>query len=411
MIRHKLLFIATLCFYLLVSSTSFAAEAPAKTSAPVFLSRKGSELLMDGKPYRAVGVNKFDLALQYIRGDDDTAKAAKAIEDTAAHGFGVVRLGLIGFYPKDMALWPTDEYWKRLDTMFAAVRRANLKIIPVIYWNAYLFPDMTGETLQYLITNKDSRSRQYLDYYIQQLVTRYKDEECILFWELWSELNLAADLEFIRPYGYLDLNITEMGTPPTRVRRDNYTTEQAIPFLRDMARMVRSIDPNHLISSGHSIQRHSAQHLRLAKGKGDWTLDNRKETEQYLKDTHPDPIDIISIHLYNFFDDNKRLGIKDKDSAAVLRDFKQMADHIGKPIFLGETGGQAFDDPTGDVPAFSQNVIKELVATDYPITTWWVSSQDDVLRFEPDKTPQLNKILHDAERMLKENVRAKGMKQ
>jgi len=390
---------------LLILITLFSAGvSAAEKTAPRFLTRSGAELLLNGEPYRAVGLNKFDLALQYIRGGADAEKAAKAIEDTKEHGFGVIRVALIGFYPKDMALWPTAEYWARMDAMLAAVRRANLKLIPVIMWNGYIFPDMTGEAVRDMITNKDSRSRQYLDLYIEQLVTRYKDEECILFWELWSELNLAADLEFMRPNGFSDLIHTEMGTPPTRVRRDNYTTDQMIPFLRDMALMVRGIDRNHLISSGHSIQRHSAQHLRAAKGKGDWTMDSRKEAERYLKDTHPDPIDIISVHLYNFYDDNLRFGIKEKNSAAVLRDFKQMADRIGKPIFLGEAGGQAFDDPNGAVPAFSRSLIEQAVAADYPLITWWATSLANQLRYELDKHPLLNKMLLDADRELKKRA-------
>ncbi|MHB9035519.1 MAG: cellulase family glycosylhydrolase [Armatimonadota bacterium] len=392
---------------ILIALISTGANAAEKI-APHFLTRKGSELLMDGKPFRAVGLNKIDLAVQYIRGGDDAKKAAKAIEDAASQGFRVLRVGLSGFYPKDMALWPTEAYWKKFDAMFADLRRANVKIVPIIYWNVHLFPDMTGETLQDLMTNKDSRSRQYLDYYIQQLMTRYRDEECVLFWDLSNELNINADLGFLRPYGFFELNDTTVGTPPTRVRRDNYTTDQMIPFMRDMALLTKSFDPNHLISTGHAIQRQSSQHLRLAKGKGDWTLDTPEEAEKYLRDTHPDPIDIITIHLYNFYGDNLWFRIKDKDSAAMLRDFKQMADHIGKPIFLGEAGGQAFDDPTGAVPAFSRNVIKELVADDYPITTWWASSLENVVRFEPDKTPQLNKLLLDAERQLKERQEKKG---
>lgn len=387
--------------FLLAAGSSICA-AENGSPRPGLLTRKGADLIMDGKPFRAVGLNKFDLALQYVQGGVEQEKAARDIEDAAAKGFRVLRVGACMFYPKQMRLWASPEYWNRMDAMFAAARKAGLRLIPCLGWNTHLFPDMANETVREMLTNKDSKSRQYAEFYISQFVERYKDDPTVLFWEVWNELNLGADLEFMRQFGFHELNATDEGCPPVRVRTDNYTTEQMIAFLRDLAGLVRSIDPDRLISSGHSIPRPAAQHLRLQSG--DWTLDSEAEAETYLRDTHPDPIDIISIHLYNFdfCGDNLRFGNSDKDSAAILHNLKRIAGRIGKPIFLGETGGQAFDDPTGAVPPFSRSVIKEMVAADYPIVTWWPTSLEDQLRFELDKMPELVQMLLDADRKLNE---------
>ncbi|MGC8862223.1 MAG: cellulase family glycosylhydrolase [Armatimonadota bacterium] len=400
---NELLILAALCVSLILAS---AESVRAQQSSPEvgILTRRGSELLMHGKPFRAVGLNKFDLALQYVKGGAEREKAARDIQDAAAKGFRLIRFGACMFYPKEMNAWARDDYWASLDAMFADARKAGLWLVPCLVWNTYLFPDMANETIRQMLTDKDSRSRQYVELYISEFVERYKNEPTILFWELWCELNLGADLEFMRPYGYHHLNVTEQGCPPARLRTDNFTTDQMIAFLRDLARLVKKIDPVHLISSGHSIPRPAAQHLR--RKSGDWTPDSVEEAERYLRDIHPDPIDIISIHLYNFdfCQDNIRFGNTDKDSAVILRDYKRMADRIGKPIFLGEAGGQAFDDPGGAVPPFSKSIIKEMVEADYPVVAWWPTSLGDELRFDLDKMPELCKMLLEADVQLKKRA-------
>jgi len=207
---------------ILLSACSLTAAISADSPKPVFLTRSGTKLLLDGKPFRAVSVVKYDLFRQYLMGEGE--KAAADIRDMSKRGFTVTRVGMVGFYPKEMELWPSTEYWKRMDAAVAVARENNIKIIPTIVWNWYLFTDMANETMQDLLTNKDSKSRQYIELYISQVVERYKDDPTILFWEIGNELNLGADLEFMRPYGFSDLNLATSGAAYMRVRRDNYTS-------------------------------------------------------------------------------------------------------------------------------------------------------------------------------------------
>lgn len=380
---------------------AIAQAAEFHPSKPGFLERRGIELLLDGKRYRAISVNKFDIFSRLLDESKTREQMIQDVTDIASHGFRVIRFGAIGFYPYDMALWPNEEYWRKMDSVVAAAREDHVHLIPCIVWNWYLFTDMANETMQDLITNKDSKSRQYLDLYISQIVTRYKDDPTILFWEMGSELNLAADLEFMQPYGRSELNAVSRGASYMRVRRDNFTTRQMIPFVRDLAKLIRGIDPNHLISSGYSSPRPAAQHLRLAAGKGDWQEDSPGEAETFVRDTTPDPIDIISIHFYPGVD-NLRFGNKDKDSAIALVKLKRICDRIGKPVIIGEMGGQAFDGAGNAVAQFSMDVIKRVVDLQFPIALYWMSAGPDPLAFDLRKTQAINGLLVDAGKKLAE---------
>lgn len=359
-----------------------------------FLQRRGTRLLLGGTPLRLVSVNKFDLFLRFLEGGEAKQGAQQAIEEAAKQGFTVIRFAGVGFYPSHMRHWANEKvYWGAFDELVQFAKRHGVRLVPVMNWNLYLFPDMANECVQDMLTNPDSRSRQYLWLYSYQLVSRYKNEPTILFWELTNEMNLEADLEFMFPYGRSQLNPVHEGTAFMRLRRDNFTTEQMIPFLKEWARFVRRMDPNHLIGSGFSAPRPAAQHLRKAQGKGDWTEDSEQEMETYLRDTHPDPIDLISIHFYRKHD-NLRFGNEDEDSAQVLEVFKRAADRIGKPLYIGETGDDYSQRP--DAP-FLRNVLQRCRMLEIPLVLVWNwMSPGDPYDVNPQRTPQVVPTMREA---------------
>lgn len=368
-----------------------------------FLQRVKDDLYLEGKPLRLVSVNKFDLFLSFLEGGEKKAQAISAIEEAGKEGFRAIRFSGVGYYPRDMRHWAREEmYWKAFDELVETAKKNKVYLIPVINWNIFLFPDMAGECVQDMLLNPDSRSRQYLWLYTYQLVSRYKDEPTILFWELTNEMNLLADLQFMNPYGFSNGNWIELGTSFMRLRRDHFTTDQMIPFLKEWAEFIRSIDRNHLISSGFSIPRPSAQHLRLAKGKGDWTEDNEREVEIYIRDTHPDPIDIISIHFYPK-DGNIRLGYKDEESADVLAVFKRISQRLGKPLYIGETGEDYKQSP--HVP-FLKNVFNKAVELGIPLTLVWNwMSPGDRYNVSKEETPTVVSLMKEANKKFGESNR------
>ncbi|MCS7310961.1 MAG: cellulase family glycosylhydrolase, partial [Armatimonadetes bacterium] len=330
--------------------------------------RRGARLLLEGKPLQLVSVNKFDLFLRFLEGGEARQQAIQAIEEAAKHGFTVIRFAGVGFYPSHMRHWSNEKvYWGAFDELVRTAQRQGVYLIPVIHWNLYLFPDMAHECVQDMLTNPDSRSRQYLWLYTYQLVSRYRGEPTVLFWELTNEMNLLADLEFMHPYGRSDLNPVHEGTAYMRLRRDHFTTEQMVPFLREWAEFVKKLDPHHLVGSGFSAPRPAAQHLRLARGKGDWTEDSEAEMLVYLRDTHPDPIDLLSIHFYRKHD-NLRFGNRDEDSAQALTAFQRAAQRIGKPLYIGETGDDYEQRPHAP---FLRNVLEQAKRLGIPLTLVW----------------------------------------
>lgn len=373
-------------------------EVAVRSEPVAFLRRVGSDLFLGDKPFRLIGVNKFDLFLRFLDGGERKQQAIAAIEEAAKQGFTAIRFAGVGFYPSHMRNWANEKvYWGAFDELVETAKRNGVYLSPVINWNLYLFPDMAGECVQDMLLNPDSRSRQYLWLYTYQIVTRYKDEPTVLFWELTNQMNLAADLEFQRPFGWSDLNPVHEGTSFMRLRRDNFTTEQMIPFLKGWAQLIRSLDKNHLIGTGFSAPRPAAQHLRLAKGKGDWTEDNEQEMESYLRDTHPDPVDLLSIHFYRRHD-NLRFGNKDEESAAALNVFVRVAKRIGKPLYVGETGDDYAKFPHAP---FLKNVLDEVVSLSIPLTLVWNwMSPSDPFDVSPERTPQVVAMMQKANERL-----------
>src|SRR5262249_27269588 len=149
-----------------------------------------------------------------------------------------------------------------------------------------------------MVKNPASQSRQKLLQYAQDLVTRYKNDTTIQGWELVSELDSLADL---------DLSHATV-CPYVESPADDYSTDDMVHFMQSFAASVRSWDPKHLISGGYTDLRPAAAHLRarpgfLANGNPnpniDWTADDRNMFDSEVRYLNPDPIDVVSMHVYN----------------------------------------------------------------------------------------------------------------
>eukprot|EP01084_Bolivina_argentea_P123804 219393_1 len=215
--------------------------------------------------YYSVQMNIFDAFWEYF-GVDSTSgpvnatEARKAITDALNNDFIIYRF-FAYLFGTTMEHWLTNNtyFWSVYDNYYSFITQLNnnvsipnkIYVIPSLGYTQWY--DLTvNETLNDLVTNNQSQSRQLMYKYLNQYVTRYKDLESILYWELGNELNLLVDL-------------------PNRPPSETFTTPQMVQYIQEIVDFIRNIDAIRPISSGYSCPRPYAWHLYYNQS---WVIDN-----------------------------------------------------------------------------------------------------------------------------------------
>ena len=344
----------------------------------------GSAHSAGSSPTSSVGLNKFDLTNQYTgraSGGDGSpayrkvtqAMGRKAIADARDANVAYLRVAAPGFAPSafqrpgDLDLWvkAPAAYWQLIDNLMDDLEAASMQAVFTFIWNPAQFPAMAGETVHDLLTNPTSRSAQLAERYVREFVLRYKDRKTILFYELTNELNLGADLDLVG-------RCRREQVLPLCEPKGNYTTEEMTGFTRHLAERIRSLDPSRPISSGFTVPRPAAEHLRArpewVTGKADFTLDTPAQLEKNLADIHAG-LDMISVHLYPN-ESNRRFGATDLRGTGLLDVVWQAANKIGKPLFVGEFGD--VDSMEGEANTYTVRMLDRIAELKVPYSALWV---------------------------------------
>ena len=342
-----------------------------------FLTRQGSDLLLGGAPFHELSLVKFDLLAQFSpalggdwgdRGPGIVAAAEDALRTLGSRGFRVVRVAVspysasgfeAAFFDADPARQAQErrEYFAGFDQMLDACDRHGIRIVPTLLWQIEALTKLGGQPLRATMIDPDSLGRRRVAEFVRAVVTHYRDRPTIAMWEIGGEFNLVADIQW---------------------PQFDVTSDQVAAFVHDTATLIRSIDPNHLITTGDSSPRLAAMHLLRAVRAGlpvDWTPDSAAELTDYLRLMNADPIDVISIHYYDdaMVSLGGRLG-----SPENLRFYARAAAEIGKPLFIGEMEFDVDVDSytTPAALAMLRATLPVLVELKLPLTLYWTFNDD-----------------------------------
>jgi len=289
-------------------------------------------ILKDGRPYYGIGVNYMDAFTRCLKDPEDTSYRA-GFETLADHGIPFARLNFGGFYPVEWKLYREDpaRYFQLMDGVVRAAEETGIGLVPSLFWWTACIPDLMGEPLNQW-GNRESETHAFMGRYVGEVVARYRDSPAIWAWEFGNEYSLAADLPNAaesRPWTHV-----HKGSPPARGPDDDLDSEMINTALRAFGEAVRAADPHRPITTGHSLPRSSAHHQHI---EGTWARDSRDEFRENLLFVTPDPLDLISIHVYPHAKE-KRFGEEQVCYAEIFAEAARAAKAGKKGLFVGEFG-------------------------------------------------------------------------
>jgi len=317
-------------------------------------------LLRDGKLFRGVGVNYFDLFYRTLRDPADTS-CNEGMAELARREIPFVRFMACGFWPDDWRFYlerPTLHF-ALLDNVVKAAEEHGVGLIPSLFWASATVPDLVGEPRDQW-ANPDSKTHALMRRYVREVVTRYKDSPAVWGWEFGNEYNLDADLP--NAAQHRPAVVPKLGTPAARSGRDDLTHDALAVALRAFADEVRKHDRRRIITSGNSVPRPSAWHQWKEKN---WTQDDESQFAERLLLDNPDPVNVYEAS-------GKRFG-REVPVEELLSLTMQVAAQAKKPLFLGEFGA-ADKAPDGEKGAKERlaALIAAIEKAGVPLAALWV---------------------------------------
>ncbi len=298
------------------------SSAPAIHFRPGFVTRRGSTLLLDGKPYRFTGVNAYELTAGGVNWGCGPAVTTADMDRLFAslRPHSLVRVwAWQGCAAVDVRTKKRN--WTGLDRVVSAAGRHNQRLVLVLGGNNGVGEDGHwkdrawyggGFTRRF---HEDPRTPQTTSYwgYVREIVRRYRNSPAVAIWEPINEPNA------------IDCDGGVRG--PACAESGNWTCDQdrAMRALRAffdrVGGEIKRIDPNHLVGSG------------FVGGTECGVSGNR------YGHVHASPgIDVASYHDY----------WADKPMSTMeLKHRLRIARTLGKPFMVGEAGMRARDGRAG----------------------------------------------------------------
>jgi len=333
------------------------AVVPATGPAGPGLSTRDGRLYRNGRPYRGVGANYYDLFQRILRNpkDDSTLRGLEAL---GAAGIPFVRFNAGGFQARDWKLYLEDkaEFFRRMDLVVRTAERCNVGLIPSMFWT-FVLPDLVGEHRDQW-GNADSKTIALMREVVRDFVTRYKDSPALWAWEFGNELNLALDLPNAQKFR------KKGGT-----ERDDLTSAHAAVMLREFARAVREHDAHRPVLAGNSHPRFCAWNNTHNHN---WKEDTRRQmVDILLRDNAA--TDDISVHLYGEDANTKEMARWTDTHAGFLRVVRKTASDAGKVLWVGEFGtGLQSDQDEPRCRRIFEDLLADLERAEVDLAAFWI---------------------------------------
>ena len=265
---------------------------------PDFVTRSGAALMLSGRPYRFAGLNIYNATNQGACWYD---LGTTASIDQTLTAIGPAQNVFRTWFFQSLATTNGQRDWSTFDATLAAARAHDVRIIATL---GNQFSDCEGpgpvrkSEAWYGSGYRSLHDAGMADTYrawVAEVVARYRDDPTILAWQLLNEPDLA------NPSGRCS---------PSASRTLKH-------FAQDMAGLVKSIDPNHLLSLGS------------------WGLLDCGLAGAAYQDVHSVPgIDLCEVHDYSG---------PSKALAPLLQLRVSQCRALGKPLFVGEIGVKVQD--------------------------------------------------------------------
>ena len=373
--RFGMLFVALLLLITTASLPFAAAAEPPKLG--IVIDESGT-MLLNGKPYRAYGMNYFDAFIGLLRGTTTVEEVESEFAILQKYKIPAVRIMMCGFYPNEVIKYQDmpKEYFAKMDSVVALAEKYEVGIIADLFWCFHSIPDLCNESMT-AASMPGSRSIKMASEYAAKVITRYKKSPAIWAWEIGNEYSLAADLHEVIPPDYNTLHFAGIsGGKTPRTTADNMTSAHFQSMNREVSKAMRAADPTRMLTGGESEPRTAAYHLFKFNR---WDKDTPDEMGMMMNMFCPSPLNTMSVHFYQ--DDMKAATLEDFDTQ--MRDYIAQSRKYKKGLLVGEFGAMEIEMP-GEQPARqarASEIIKSQMAAIYKhgaqLAFMWVYGKND----------------------------------
>ncbi|KAI0830684.1 glycoside hydrolase [Trametes gibbosa] len=375
----RLLLLGSIFALWALASGSNAASTPRKnTNVPHgFVTTRGSQFELNGEPFSFVGANSYWLPL--LLSSDDVDRTFKTMQQAGIKvlrtwGFNAINATeLPGALESNLTYYQVwnGSHWtlndgpqglQRLDHVISTAGKHGIKVILAFTnnWSVYVHGSdlyvnwIAGDDQPHDVFFTDSRIIASYRSYVKTIVERYKDSPNIFAWELMNEARCLSDT---LPAG------------PSCVPGSNTLKT----WYRQQSDFVRSLDPNHLITTGgegHFFWKKPVKYWFNHTLVSDYNF-NGQAGEDFVHDLLLPNIDFGTYHLYpqSWYPELDFPGSNwtvESWGLEWIDDHARAANNANKPVILEEFGVGGLHNKTSVYPKWVQRALD----TKHAIMPW-----------------------------------------